>query len=69
MDVDNNPQQPQVFGVEFRLRDIGRIIPLKYAILSFGKCLNNLISGFLRGEIFTSMSMEVLASCKKSTSR
>jgi len=28
------------------------IFQLKYAILSFGKCPNNLISGFQRGDIF-----------------
>jgi len=37
-----NPELPKVFGVRFSLRDIGRIFfSLKYAILSFGRCLNN----------------------------
>jgi len=26
--------------------------PLKYAILSFGKCLSNYVSGFQRGDVF-----------------
>jgi len=28
-------------------------LALKYAILSFGKCLNNKISGFERGDILS----------------
>jgi len=32
--------QPKVFGVKFSLREIGRIFPPKYAILSLLKCLN-----------------------------
>jgi len=39
--------------VKFSQREIERIFfQLKYAILSFGKCLNNQISGFQRGDIF-----------------
>jgi len=38
--------------VKFNLREIERIFPIKYAILSFGKFLNNEISGFQRGDIF-----------------
>jgi len=48
-----NPRQPKVFGVKFSLREIESIsLPLKYAILSFGKCLNNQISGFQGDDIF-----------------
>ena len=46
-------QNPKVFGVKFSWREIGRtFFPLKYEILSFGKCLNYWISGFQRGNIF-----------------
>jgi len=38
--------------VKFTLREIERILPFKYAIPSFEKCLNNKISGFQRGDIF-----------------
>jgi len=37
----NNPLQPKVFGVKFSLTEMGRFFPLKYAISSFGNCLNN----------------------------
>jgi len=38
---DFNPSQPKVFRVNLSVREIGRIFFLiKYAILSFGKCLN-----------------------------
>jgi len=47
-----NVWQLKVFGGNFRLREIGRIVPLKYAILSFGKCLNYQISGFQKGDFF-----------------
>jgi len=39
--------------VKFGLREIERIFfSLKHAILSFGKCLNNLILGFQGDDIF-----------------
>jgi len=47
-----NLQKPKVFGVKFSLREIDIFSPLNYAILSFGKCLNNYISGYQRGGIF-----------------
>jgi len=36
-----NPQKPKVFKVKFSFREIERIFPLKYTILSFGKKLND----------------------------
>jgi len=36
--------------VKFSLRE--RIFPLKYAILTLGKCRNNYIPGFQAGDIF-----------------
>jgi len=50
--ISINPKELKVFGLKFRLREIKRIFPLKYAILSFGKCLNYWISGFQRDDIF-----------------
>jgi len=38
--------------VKYNLREIEMIFPLKYAILSLGKCLNTAISGFQGGDIF-----------------
>ena len=50
--ADFNPQQPEVFGMKFSLREIRRIFPLNYVILSFGESLNYYFSGFQRGDIF-----------------
>jgi len=36
----------------FGLKEIGRFFPLKDAVSSFEKCLNYLISGCHRGDIF-----------------
>jgi len=38
--------------VKIGLKEIGRNFALKSEILSFGKCLNYLISSFQRGDIF-----------------
>jgi len=35
-----NPEQPKVLVVKFSLKETERIFPLKYEILSFGRCLN-----------------------------
>jgi len=39
------------------LREIGRIFSLKYAILSFRKCLNYYILRFQRGDIFETVTI------------
>jgi len=33
-----NPKQTKVFGKKSSLRETGRVFPIKYTILSFGKC-------------------------------
>jgi len=38
--------------MKFSLGEVGRIVPLKYEILSFGKCPNYLIPGLQRVNFF-----------------
>jgi len=45
---------PKVFGVK-SVGEIRRIFPLKYAILSFEKCLNYYILGFLSDDALLSV--------------
>jgi len=48
-----NPQQPEVFGVKFILREIGRTFSIEIGNLKLGKMPKlPSISGFHRGDIF-----------------